>query len=148
MRKYIKCSDADIIKASLRTNSATAAAALLGIKYDTYKKHAIRLGVFKTNKSGKNISKNRNYVFSLDEIFSGKHPQYQTNKLRIRLIKEGVKENKCERCGIYKWLDEEIRLELDHIDGNPYNHSLSNLRILCPNCHSLTPTHRGKNSRK
>ena len=79
------------------------------------------------------------------EIFENKHPQYQTNKLRIRLIKEGIKEHECESCGIREWMNNPISLELDHIDGNKTNHSLDNLRILCPNCHSQTSTYRGKN---
>lgn len=38
-----------------------------------------------------------------------------------------------------------IPLELDHIDGNHQNNALQNLRLLCPNCHALTPTFRDKN---
>jgi hypothetical protein len=38
-------------------------------------------------------------------------------------------------------------LELDHIDGNYQNNALGNLRLMCPNCHSLTPTFRGRNKR-
>ena len=81
----------------------------------------------------------------LTSILEGNHPSYQTNKLRIRLIKEGIKSHECECCGVTKWLDNPISLELDHIDGNRNNHKLSNLRILCPNCHSQTSTYRGKN---
>jgi len=82
---------------------------------------------------------------SLEFILSGNYPSYQTNKLRKRLISEGYKENKCELCGIDNWLGKKISLELDHIDGDKKNHSLSNLRIICPNCHSQTITYRGKN---
>jgi len=45
-------------------------------------------------------------------------------------------------------MDQPIPLELDHIDGNHQNNALDNLRLLCPNCHSLTPTFRGKNKRR
>lgn len=47
---------------------------------------------------------------------------------------------KCLECGISEWQGNPITLELDHIDGDNTNNIRSNLRILCPNCHSQTPT--------
>ena len=85
--------------------------------------------------------------FPLSEILEGKHPQYQSNKLKNRLINEGVKEHKCERCGITEYFGEPIVMQLDHIDGNTHNHKLENLKILCPNCHSQTDTWCGKNKK-
>jgi Zn finger protein HypA/HybF involved in hydrogenase expression len=82
----------------------------------------------------------------LDEILV-KDYEYSSNKLRKRLISEGIKEHKCECCGLNEWLGEPIPLELDHIDGDHYNNILENLKILCPNCHAKTPTYRGKNKR-
>lgn len=76
-----------------------------------------------------------------------KNYEYSSNKLRKRLITEGIKEHKCECCGLKEWLNEPIPLELDHIDGDHYNNTLENLKILCPNCHAKTPTYRGKNKR-
>ena len=73
--------------------------------------------------------------------------EYSSNKLRKRLISEGIKEHKCECCGLNEWLGEPIPLELDHIDGDHYNNILENLKILCPNCHAKTPTYRGKNKK-
>lgn len=62
--------------------------------------------------------------------------------LRKRLIAEGIKENKCEKCGQDSmWCGELLTMQLDHIDGDNKNNELSNLRILCPNCHTQTPTH-------
>jgi hypothetical protein len=81
----------------------------------------------------------------LSEILEGKHPHYQTNKLRGRLISEGYKEDKCELCGLTEWNGFKISKQLDHIDGNSHNHLLSNLRIICPNCHAQTDTWCGKN---
>lgn len=52
---------------------------------------------------------------------------------------------KCECCGIKTWLEQKLPFQIDHIDGNPKNNVKTNLRILCSNCHSLTPTWRGKN---
>lgn len=64
--------------------------------------------------------------------------------LRKKLIEDGIKEDKCEMCGLSEWMENKISLELHHIDGNRYNNSLNNLQILCPNCHSLTPNHSMK----
>lgn len=50
----------------------------------------------------------------------------------------------CQVCGIKNWQDKPIILELDHIDGNSKNKKRENLRILCPNCHSQTPTWKNK----
>lgn len=60
-----------------------------------------------------------------------------SHRLKIKLIKDGVKEAKCERCGNISWLNNPIPLELHHKDGNHYNNNLDNLEILCPNCHAL-----------
>lgn len=51
--------------------------------------------------------------------------------------------DKCSMCGWGKknLTTGRIPLEIHHIDGNPFNHSENNLRLLCPNCHSLTPTY-------
>lgn len=52
--------------------------------------------------------------------------------------------NKCAICSISQWQGKDLVLELDHIDGNSSNNDISNLRLLCPNCHSQTDTFRGR----
>ena len=69
----------------------------------------------------------------------------QSFRLRNRLISEGIKEHKCECCGIIEWRGQPTPIELDHINGNHNDNRLENLRLLCPNCHAQTPTYRGKN---
>ena len=51
----------------------------------------------------------------------------------------------CQECGISDWNGKPLTLEVDHIDGNHQNNSVTNLRLLCPNCHSQTPTFKAKN---
>ena len=50
----------------------------------------------------------------------------------------------CESCSLSHWLGSSLSLELDHIDGDRTHNEPTNLRILCPNCHSQTPTWRRK----
>ena len=64
--------------------------------------------------------------------------EYNRTKLRERLIQEGLKEYKCEICGISEWLDKPISLQLHHLNGIHNDNRLSNLQMLCPNCHSQT----------
>ena len=133
-----------LIEAS-KLPSATQAAASLGIQYDTYRKYAKMHGLWKTNQSGKGLTKNKHSVISTDSILRGEQPQYQRVGIKRRLFAEGLKDEKCEMCGISEWLGYKIGLELDHINGNSYDHRIDNLRILCPNCHATTSTYRGKN---
>lgn len=70
-----------------------------------------------------------------------------TNHLKSRLINEGLIKNQCSNtdCKISEWHGKPIVLHLDHINGVKLDNSLSNLRLLCPNCHSQTTTYSGKN---
>jgi hypothetical protein len=69
----------------------------------------------------------------------------QNNKLRMRLFDEGIFEKKCQGCGNIEWSGNPIPLELEHVNGISNDHRIENLKVLCPNCHALTPTYRGKN---
>lgn len=74
---------------------------------------------------------------------------YSTSNLRKRLIQEGLLKNECASCHSGpEWLGAPLTLELDHINGQCWDHRLENLRILCPNCHSQTETFCNRKRRK
>lgn len=141
--------DQEFIDLANSSNSMSEAAAKLGVQFSTFKRKALKLNCYRPNQGGKGNNKDwlANRAISLDEILDGKHPHFQSYKLKHRLFKEGLKENKCEECGVSEWNGLPILCELDHIDGNSRNHRLKNLRILCPNCHSQTETFRFKRGR-
>ena len=68
-----------------------------------------------------------------------------TYQNRSRLIKEGYLENKCRICDLTEWFGEPISLQLHHKNGVHNDHRLSNIDLLCPNCHTQTDTYSGKN---
>lgn len=68
--------------------------------------------------------------------------------LRRRLIRVGVP-YVCVECDQGpEWCGRPITLQVDHIDGDRLNNLMENLRFLCPNCHSQTPTFSGRNRAK
>jgi HNH endonuclease len=70
------------------------------------------------------------------------------DNLKLRLVKEGLKTNRRERCGITAWRGEKLTMALHHINGDRLDNRLVNLELLCPNCHSQTDTFAGRNGRK
>ncbi len=70
--------------------------------------------------------------------------RFGTSKHLYRYILE-KQEGKCNICGIDSWNGSSLTLELDHKDGNHQNNNEKNLRCICPNCHSQTPTYKAKN---
>lgn len=110
-----------------------------------------RLGLDNSHFTGSRWNKGIKYQIKTrqpTEKILVKNSSFQSYKLKNRLFEEGYKERKCELCG---WCqisaDGRIPVELDHINGDHFDNQLDNLRILCPNCHSLQPTHRGRNKK-
>lgn len=82
----------------------------------------------------------------IEDYLSNSQP-IESFRLKKRLIREGILLYKCSCCNLTEWLGAPIPIELDHINGNSDDNSLENLRLLCPNCHALTETYRGKNKK-
>lgn len=61
-----------------------------------------------------------------------------------RYLRE-VRGDKCELCSQENmWNNKPLRLQVDHIDGHSDNNDLTNVRLLCPNCHTQTDTYGSK----
>lgn len=97
---------------------------------------------YKGNMGLKGKKTDTKYVPALEYI---NNQHVSAHKLKLKLIRDNIKEHKCEVCNETEWMGKKIPIELDHIDGNHYNNDLSNLRIICPNCHAQTDTNSGKN---
>jgi AcrR family transcriptional regulator len=75
-------------------------------------------------------------------------PGVSRTNLRLRLLADGVKDARCERCGLTEWLGEPAPLQLHHVNGDGQDNRPENLQILCPNCHSQTDSWGGRNRGK
>ena len=110
------------------------------------KKHAISLDHFK----GKGWAKGetaKNAIPLKDLLV--KDCYYSTSKFKKRIFKAELLDNKCSECGLEsEWNEKPIVLEIDHKNGDRYDNRISNLRVLCPNCHSQTPNFRGRKLRQ
>ena len=83
--------------------------------------------------------------YNLEEIFVKNSPVAQ-KVLRGYVERHHVLEYKCQKCGCDgHWQDGIISLEIDHINGDNTDNRIENLHYLCPNCHALTETYRGRN---
>lgn len=134
-----------VVEVCNRSESMAKAAVELKAHINTLTRLAKKYGCYKPNKGLKGCKKPIQEKIKTEDILSGKHPEFQTYKLKNRLIKSGILNNECSECKIKDWNGKPLNMELDHIDGNRHNHRLSNLRLLCPNCHAQTDTYRSKN---
>ncbi len=115
----------------------------LHCKPDTLNSYLSKMGIeYSGNQGGKGIRVDPKYKTAEEYV---KGTCVKSYILRQKLIRDGIKENKCEICGITTWQGVKIPLELHHIDGNHFNNDFNNLQILCPNCHSIQNGNSGAN---
>lgn len=155
VRRWCQWTDEDLTRAVASSLNYADVIRNLGLvpaggNYSTVQRRAKELGIDVSHLSG---GKHRGRPGGLAPIpleqvlVAGRHTSTAT--LKQRLFREGLKKPACEICG---WAqqspDGRIPVELDHINGDNCDNRLENLRILCPNCHSLQPTHRGLNQKR
>lgn len=147
----------NLIEIVKNSYSISDVARILGLKpmgsnFNTIRKYIDLYNIDISHFTGQTWNKGINYlektaIVPLSKILQ-ENTNFQSDQLKKRLISEGIKEYKCEKCGITEWCNEPITLELHHINGNRYDNRLENLQILCPNCHSQSHNWKGKNRKK
>ena len=157
MTKARKWTERQLVDAAKIATSVRQILFALGLEqaggnYSQIKKYLKEFNVDISHFKGKSWNKGMKGIGSpripLDQILV-KGSDYQSFKLKKRLFSAKLKSPACELCGWSKAApDGRIPLELDHINGDRKDNRFENLRVLCPNCHSLQPTHRGLNRRK
>ena len=139
---YQKYTNESVIDAVKKSNnwrevmSALNPSILYSGSYHNIKKRAKLIGAdFRhfTNLGNKKGGKKRRTTEQLMQSNST-----SSHILRKRLLSDGLKDDICEKCQQTHWMGLKIPLELHHINHNPSDNNISNLQILCPNCHSLT----------
>ena len=156
LNKIYECTDEQFV--NLIKNSANIAEVLFKLGYTV-----------KGNSWGYSQVKQRMTDLNLSSAnFKGKNAYYETNKereispdklfrinckhtrtvLRRNIIRNNLLPYKCAICGISKWNNKTLSLELDHINGMNNDNRLENLRFLCPNCHSQTTTYGSRNQQR
>ena len=120
-----------------------------GGNYAVLKNHIKEMGLDTSHMTGQAHLRGKTHTYNQKplERLLVEGSTYQSHKLKLRLLKEGYKEHRCEICGITEWNGQPTPIELDHIDGDHSNNQLDNLRIICPNCHAQTTNYRGKNKK-
>ena len=114
-----------------------------GGNYATVQHHIERLGL-STAHFGR-PAKYERYTATPTAMLLTNGTVVQSFKLKTRLLREGLLAARCTSCCGTHWQGQPIPLELHHQDGNRRNNTLDNLTLLCPNCHALTDSYRGRN---
>lgn len=117
----------------------------LGCKQETLNSYLKKMDIeYAGQQNKKSQQKGSNVYRPAEYYFDNKQP-IASAKLKEKLFKDGLKEEKCELCGISVWQGVKLPLELHHKNGKHNDNSFDNLQILCPNCHSIQEGNAGAN---
>lgn len=147
--------DVELATAVQQARSLCHCSKLLNLKggkgYRTLPPHIERLGLSTGHWTGRKNSGNPNgyRVWDLErEVLVENSAYTHRTDLKHQLLKLGILKEECELCGMGpSWNGRSLVLQMDHRNGDGRDHRRENLRMLCPNCHSQTPTYAGRNSR-
>jgi len=157
MERARKYSEDDFVFAVQNSQSWAGVLKKIGLKpaggnYQLAKRRAESLSLNTSHFTGKGHLKGKTHDWApkqpLDEILVKNSTYTNSDRLRQRLIKEGILDGKCDECGLSEWRGCRLSVELDHKNGDRRDNRIENLQILCPNCHSLTPTWRGRHKKQ
>ena len=147
MIPYYKAIEIDDLKEMVRTSITMAElmrklgyTANRGNSFHGLKKYLDGLHIDYSHFKGKAHGTSITIKYDLKDILKENSTYSNMTKLKKRVLQNQLLEYKCAICGINEWQGKTLVLQLDHINGNNRDNRLENLRLLCPNCHSQTPT--------
>ena len=119
----------------------------LRIKEDGLSIEALETNRKKFTKNHLQTITKKNKMLSSD-IFKKDSTFTRGQSLKKRMLAEGICKEVCAVCGIIpQWNDKPLSLQVDHKNGVHNDNRKSNIRLICPNCHSQTETYSGKKTR-
>lgn len=147
--KYIK--DMEISKLVELLNTSSSLGEILH-KLDISRTASYYIELLKTRIDSEGLDRNfirsTNHVNDIAEFFT-ENSTYSRKLIRSKVLKLKLLEYRCSECPVIDTYNgKPVSLQLDHINGKRTDHRLSNLRWLCPTCHSQTETFSGRLKRK
>jgi hypothetical protein len=142
-----KWTDEDLIAAVKNSSSMIEVIQKLGLKSkgtSNYKNVNKYIQILNLDVSHFVVDVNRqvpSYKYKLEDILVKNSVYLNTSNLKRKLLTNKCLRDSCYECSISEWKGKKLSLQLDHINGDSSDNRIENLRLLCPNCHSLTSTY-------
>jgi hypothetical protein len=146
--------EARVVEAVRQSRSLASALSLLGLvpaggNYATIRGAIAKLGLDTSHWRGQGWARGesvppRRPPLPLSDVLT-EGSTYPSHKLKNRMLRAGLLKPVCAGCGHSEWQGTAIPLELHHRNGVRTDNRIWNLCLLCPNCHALTSTYRGRN---
>ena len=150
-RSLAACSDDEIVQAVKSSRSFARVLVKLGLRPGgnqvRLRRRISELGLDTSHMKGQGWSRGETFPARLKPVepYLVEGHLTSTDRLKKRLIRQGLKEARYEECDLTSWQGAPVPLELDHVNGRRDDNRLENLRLICPNCHAQTSTYRGRN---